>query len=336
MYHNNSSALYQPVIPNGPLGVQITNKQFISYLTKSINFLYDIKAADNFPAPLPVSIEKKNFEKLEKFEYNVSLKLDGTRFLMYFLKDKLGKNQCILANRALKFFSIQINCDANLYDGTLLDGELINIDSNWKFIIHDGLLLGGNKISKQPYSSRMFDTQCFVESFIFKDSPTQLEVKKFYKFTEIEQFINDVYNKYEGGCDGIIFMPEKLPVIAGTQYSMFKWKPHTKHTFDFMICEEDDNLIAKVYHLNKFEIFAKIHFNTEEGKKFIENTKQLENYNNECVVECSFDSVKNNFSPILVRTDKTHPNSLRTIERTLFNINENITLENFIELIKKE
>ena len=128
MYHNNSSALYQPVVPNGPLGVQITNKQFIFYLTKSINFSYDIKALDNFPAPLPVSIEKKNFEKLEKFEYNVSLKLDGTRFLMYFLKDKLGKNQCILINRALKFFSIEINCDDNLYCGTLLDGELINVN----------------------------------------------------------------------------------------------------------------------------------------------------------------------------------------------------------------
>lgn len=331
---NNISALYQPVIPNGPLGVQITNKQFINFLTKSINLIYDIKSNDNFPAPLPVSIEKKNFEKFEKFDYNISLKLDGTRFLMYFIKDKLNNNQCILINRALKFYTIQINCDETVFFGTLFDGELINIDRKWKFIIHDSPLLSGNKITRQVYSSRMIDTQSFIESFIFKDSVINIQVKDFYKFSEIEQFINDVYNKGNNN-DGIIFMPEKLPVIAGTQYSMFKWKPCDKHTFDFMIYENGNDFIAKVFHLNKFEEFGKIHFNTDDGKKFIEKTKQLDNYKNECIVECSFNKEKQNFEPILVRTDKTHPNSLRTIERTLFNINENITLDNFIELMKK-
>lgn len=341
---NHISALYQPIIPNGPLGVQITNKQFINFLTKSINLIYDIKSNENFPAPLPVSIEKKNFEKLEKFEYNISLKLDGTRFLMYFIKDKLNNNQCILINRALKFFTININCDETLFVGTLFDGELINIDNEWKFIIHDALSLGGNKITKQSYSSRMIDTQSFIESFIYKEMELKLEsnsnsnsinlqVKDFYKFSNIEMFINNIYNK-GNNSDGIIFMPEKLPVIAGTQYSMFKWKPSDKHTFDFMICENENNLIAKVYHLNKFEEFAKIHFETEEGKNFIEKTKQLDNYKDECIVECSFNKEKQNFEPILVRTDKTHPNSLRTIERTLFNINENITLNDFIELYK--
>ena len=37
--------------------------------------------------------------------------------------------------------------------------------------------------------------------------------------------------------DGIIFMPENLPVISGTQYSMLKWKPDDKHTFDFLVKE---------------------------------------------------------------------------------------------------
>jgi len=333
--YTNKSVLYQPVVPNGPLGVQITNKQFLSYLTKSINLLYDIRATDNFPAPLPVSIEKKNFEKFEKFEYNILLKLDGTRFLMYFLRDKLDKKQCILINRALNFFAIEINCDDNLYNGTLVDGELINNNNNWKFIIHDSVLLGGNKISKQPYSTRMFDTRCFMESFIYNEPQTiKLEVKQFFKFSDIEMFINEIYNNCEGSCDGIIFMPEKLPVIAGTQYSMLKWKPINKHTFDFMIIEEENNLIAKVFHQTKFIDFANIHSDTDDGHNFIIKTKQLDNYNNECIVECSFNEVKSNFDPILVRTDKTHPNSLRTIERTLFNVNENITLDDFIQIVK--
>ena len=48
--------LYSPVCE------VITNKNFISYLTKNINFLYGVKGQDlTFPAPQPASIEKKNF-----------------------------------------------------------------------------------------------------------------------------------------------------------------------------------------------------------------------------------------------------------------------------------
>ena len=125
-------------------------------------------------------------------------------------------------------------------------------------------------------------------------------------------------------------MPENLPIISGTQYSMLKWKPKNKHTFDFLLKEADIGLKAYVFHLGNLNIFANIHAKTEQGKEFIEKSKQLDNYKNECIVECTFD--KNNFSPILVRTDKTHPNSLRTIERTLFNISENIQIEDFISI----
>mgnify|MGYP003331462792 CR=1 FL=1 len=69
-----------------------------------------------------------------------------------------------------------------------------------------------------------------------------------------------------------------------------------------------------------------------KGKCFI----QLDNYKNGCILECKFKN--DNFDPFLIRTDKTHPNSLRTIERTLFNISENIQIEDFIsiEVSKKQ
>ena len=129
--------------------------------------------------------------------------------------------------------------------------------------------------------------------------------------------------------DGIIFMPNKLPVVSGTQYSMFKWKPPNKHTFDFQIMENGKNLIAKVYHLNKLIDFANIDSDNKNGKEFIDKLMLLDNYKDDSIVECNFDNSKQNFIPILIRTDKTHPNSLRTIERTLFNINENILIDDF-------
>lgn len=316
------------IIPNGPFGTLITNKQFINFLTKTINFNYNLKQYNIFPAPQPVSIEKKDFEKLSKYDYNVSSKLDGTRFLLFFLKDKHNKNQNILINRALKFFSIIIEASDELYNGTLFDGELIFKDNTWKFIICDALQVCGNKINRIDYSLRLIEASNALSNIIYKDTSTiDIEVKKYYKFSEFNQFLEENYNRIPS--DGIIFMPEKLSVKGGTQYSMLKWKPIDKHTFDFLIIENNDYLTAQVFHLNKLTDFAKIHHNNEVGNKFIEKIKSLDNYENKCIVECTFNKELNNFDPILIRTDKTHPNSLRTVERTLFNINENITIEDF-------
>jgi hypothetical protein len=323
-------------VNNSPMGIPIKNKQFINYLIKSINFNYSVRGHDQtFPAPQPVSIEKKDFLKLKQYKYYTGLKLDGVRFLMYFIKDKNNKNQCIIINRALNFYNIIINAEDTLYNGTLLDGEIIydTETKQWDFVVHDALIICGNKINKLSHSVRLNDTKLCVESFINYNNTSTLniKIKKFYPFEEFAGFIENVYNKSNNN-DGIIFMPENLPVISGTQYSMLKWKPENKHTFDFFLKEVDIGLEAYVFHMGNLNIFANIHAKTEQGKEFIEKSKQLDNYKNECIVESIFDKDKNNFTPILVRTDKTHPNSLRTIERTLFNISENIKIEDFMSI----
>ena len=323
-------------VSNSPVAKPITNKQFINYIIKSININYLVKGNDlMFPAPQPVSIEKKDFIKLKQYKYFTSLKLDGVRFLMYFIKDRKNTNQCIIINRALNLYNIVIDAEDTIYNGTLLDGEIIfNKDTKqWNFMIHDALMLCGNKINKLSHSVRLADTRCCIESFIKynNDSTLNISVKPFYPFDEFSKFIENVYNKSDNN-DGIIFMPENLPVISGTQYSMLKWKPEDKHTFDFLVKEEGENMEAYVFHSGNINLFAKIHNSTEDGKLFIEKTKNLVDYKNECIVECSFNKEKNNFVPFLIRTDKTHPNSLRTIERTLFNINENITINDFMKI----
>ena len=56
---------------------------------------------------------------------------------------------------------------------------------------------------------------------------------------KLDYFIDNIYNDPSfPQNDGLIFMPNKLPVVSGTQYSMFKWKPPNKHTFDFQIVEK--------------------------------------------------------------------------------------------------
>ena len=329
-----------PNIKNSPKGFLIKNKSFINYLTKTINLNYQIKGNDlTFPAPQPVSLERKDFEKLQKYQYSVSVKLDGIRFLLYFIRDKNERNQCILINRALNFYSVYLDVEQSMFNGTLLDGELIynNQYNRWDFSVHDAIILSGNKVNKLPHSVRLTDTRLCLNTFVNyynENNVFNIYVKYFYSFENFEIFKKEVFDQSENN-DGIIFMPENLPVISGTQYSMLKWKPEKKHTFDFLVKESDIGLEAYVFHMSNLKLFANIHKKTTEGKTFIDSCKELNNYKDECIVECTFDKNINNFNPILIRTDKTHPNSLRTIERTLFNINENIQLEEFVELLKK-
>ena len=333
---------FENIISNNdksPKCTSIKNKQFINYLIKSININYNVKGNDLvFPAPQPVSIEKKDFVKLENYKYGVSLKLDGIRFLLYFIRDRNNVNQSILINRALNFYNIHIEAEQNIFNGTLLDGEVIfNKKTNkWDFMIHDAIILCGNKINKLSHSLRLADTVCCIETFINNNNPSSpntlnITVKEFYPFDKFEDFITNIYTKSDNN-DGIIFMPENLPVISGTQYSMLKWKPENKHTFDFLIKECEIGLEANVFHMGSMKSFAKIHYNTEQGKKFVDNAKATDGYKNECILECSFNAKTSNFEPLLVRTDKTHPNSMRTIERTLFNINENIQISDYMNI----
>ena len=260
---------------------------------------------------------------------------------MYFIRDKNERSQCIIVNRALNFFNINIKCEENIYNGTLLDGEVIfnKTDKKWYFYIHDALMLCGNKINKLTHSVRLSDTKSCIQTFIDNNSDIKnslnIVVKEFYPFNKFNEFVENVYDKSINN-DGIIFMPENLPVISGTQYSMLKWKPENKHTFDFLIKEAELGFEVFVYHMGNIKQFANIHNKTEEGKTFIENVKKMDKYKNECIVECSFNKEISNFTPLLIRTDKTHPNSLRTIERTLFNINEDIKIKDFAELLEKQ
>lgn len=305
---------------------EITNKNFSIFLSKSINYFCGFKDK-TFPGPQPVSIEKKNFEKLTKYDYQITLKSNGVRYLMYFLTDKNNNNICVLMNRACKLFTINISVDESLYKGTIFDGELMEDNT---FIIHDCVLIFGNRINKENFSTRLFEITTCLEMMCKSENNIKLVSKKFESFKNIKQFIETNYDPNNKNTDGLIFIPENLPYVCGTQYSMFKWKSIKNCTFDFKIIEQENNLEVYVYHSGQMKMFAKVLSDTSIGEKFIKDCKDLKNYKNECILECKFEN--NNFVPLLIRTDKTHPNSLRTVERTLFNINENITLEDFYNI----
>lgn len=316
-----------------PSAQKITNPNFINYLTRNILYHWNYKGEAQFPCPQPVSIERKDFDKLKTYEYFVGVKNDGVRYIMFFTTDKTNRKLCILCDRSLNFYTIDIVGDDSIYNGTLFDGELVRNGDNYSYIIYDSVYMCGNRVNKNNFASRLAEIDCCVKTLIdpIKTNVVSIETKTFYKLTDFVNFLDDYEN--HKNKDGIIFMPNNLPVLNGTQFSMFKWKPSDKHTVDFLIKEETNkDLSAYVYHQQKITKFANIKYSSESGKDFVDKYHQLDNKKNDCILECLFVKENQNFSPILVRTDKNYPNSLRTIERTLFNAEENIQLSEFTNI----
>ena len=313
-----------------PTNQQITNPNFIKYLTKQVTFMWNYRGAPQFPCPQPVSIESKNFHKLKEYEYFVGVKNDGLRYIMFFIIDKNDKKLCILCDRSLNFYTLDIQVEDSMYNGTFFDGEMVKSGDTYTYVIYDAVSLCGNRINSNPFESRLAEIDCCVKTLIdpFKTNCISITTKTFYKISNFKEFLIEEY-KNNDKIDGIVFMPNKLPVLTGTQFSLFKWKPADKHTVDFLIKTNGKDLEAYVYHQQELNKFANILYSQPEGKEFIDQFHKLEHKCNDCILECLFNKKFQNFTPVLVRTDKNYPNSLRTVERTLFNAEENITLDEF-------
>ena len=326
----------------GPEAEHITNKHHIAYFRRIVNGFWKSKVTNNnyFPGALPVSLENRDFHKLKNYKYAVSAKTDGMRFFLLMTRHK-DTNILLMIDRGYSFYKVEgFGFADNYYENTLFDGELINNNSgDWDFYIHDCVCYEGENVSKEKYFNRLHFAREFVERLEYNEShPFYIKNKPILDFTsENMRMLKDT--EFDYGTDGFVFTPVVLPVHSGTQYSMFKYKDVSHHTFDFkvVVTEEEEEKQLTFYMTNKSELkdYMKGTTADEDVLEFYEALIQLENYKEACVVECRYDMENDKYTPVMVRTDKTHPNGQTTIQRTFVNIKENIQVEDLIALAEE-
>ncbi len=322
-----------------------------------LSFWGEIKN-DFFPAPQPVSLDRRSINKLIQNEYLVCVKSDGMRFLMINYD-----HNTYMTDRAFKFFKVeQYFNDEMLYRATedkcgfIIDGELVKFkqSDSWQFVVHDCITMGGVSVINQTFPKRYEHVYKLINEIwipivskddrvvskddrvVSKDdrvvSSFKISTKQFYPFNELKKLI-DLTDKMDHHIDGIIFTPKYKKIGTNTQFDLFKWKPRNLHTFDFKITVTDEGVTAYVNKNGVHIPYARASKNTEEEKKFITLlNKNCPDFVNGSIVECNYDDINILYEPIKLRLDKSHPNSLFTIEKTLINIRENITIEELINL----
>jgi len=248
---------------------------------------------DRFPGPQPISIERRHFNYIKSHEYLVCQKTDGVRhILVCFVDPETQTKICALVNRSFQYKLYSLTVHKN----TLLDGELIG-DT---FIVHDAVTINGNDMRSRSLTERLAHVKALCNVIV--PGVPRVVCKKMVPLKNIGTIdISD-----QTLVDGLIFTPVNEPVRMGTHRTMFKWKEMKKNTVDFIqiggwLCIQND---SRYNRIQKFE-------EGDEGK----------------IYECVYESEMSTWRPIIIRVDKSHPNNLRTFERTKVNISENIIFD---------
>ena len=284
-----------------------------------LNFLYEswrTKRGGYFPGPLPISIERKHFPLLLENPYAVCEKSDGTRYNLICKLFK-GAKVCCLINRALHIRIVSVNVSKVAYEGTVMDGELVNGN---KFIIYDAVKFNGMSVMKDNLVKRLEIVSRFVSGIIkTKRDSLNVVTKKFYNVKDILTFQREILPTLDYKTDGYIFTPVMEPLTIGTHETMFKWKPKDKNTIDFQFKKKGE--VWQMFIQEKGRLLYESEFK-------IKNT--IINIKENSIVECKYTDV--GWIPQSIRTDKVHPNNRRTYYNTLKNIQEDIQITEFHQL----
>ena len=279
-----------------------------------------------FPAPSPISVERRHFDQLNGHPYVVSPKADGERFLLVALGDR-----SVLINRAFEETDIKFRFKKNAFEGTILDVEKIGN----RILVFDAYQVNGEVIKDRGLDERLERATSLIKS-VLKTSkdPLKLEMKPVFERDELEKAIKTDFG-YE--TDGLIFTPKHEPARVGTHETMFKWKPLEKNTVDFQVVPS-----TRMHDCRQEMIYGYDLYVQEHGKKICEGRLPqdlvephwrpiMDSGKDHCLIlECEYIQGEVNFwRPIGIRRDKMMPNARRTFQRTLVNIEEDIQWKEF-------
>ena len=190
-----------------------------------------------FPGPQPVSIERKHFRHLKKNRYVVCEKSDGVRHVMmaFMFHDS---RMCVLVNRVFQVTLTPLSLPKNAYEGTILDGELVN---DKVFLVYDAVEVSGISVRSKNLIERLLAAEPVITGTLkLATNPIVLRMKTFFGVKDLEKLQNEHVPALDYKTDGLVFTPIDEPIKTGTHETLFKWKPRDQNTVDFLIKRSRD------------------------------------------------------------------------------------------------
>ena len=285
---------------------ELAGKQKQACLTMVFNCCRVTKSKANaFPGSNPVSIERCMIAQLSTEPYWAGAKTDGQRLLLLAVTLE-GVQLCVLIDRALRMFVVGGELPTVGFEGSLLDGELVECsDGKWRFYVFDAVHLSGVPMGGLPFSVRM----SFVRSWL-RDMGRGLDGIELVPKHFVRYGLDKLACATDIPADGLIFVPENDEYKTFRNDKLLKWKDEQQHTVDFKV----DGVKLTVLNRGKL---------VEKGKLPAESAAAF----NGKIVECKMKGGV--WKVVKVRTDKTAPNDSYVYGKTVLNIEENISRSEF-------
>ena len=350
----NEITTENPTFMEGVPGVTpITDLNEISRIRNKVRSMIGWKAS-GFPGAQPVSLSSSNINFLKEFKYMVSWKADGTRYMMLIeSQDRvffIDRNNSIFKLHHVAFPSPDLK--GHLID-TLLDGEMVLDNPGTgqalvpRYFIYDIVTFNGRNIGQENFSRRL---DC-IRNYIYnprenakrkglirrEKEPIGIRPKKFWDLSQIETVMN-LDNATGHSHDGLILQPVNDAYTGGRCPKILKWKPPELNSADFKLrlvkvqkpgCLPENR--ANLYVIESFDrpmiLFSSILIPNDKATR-----KEFENYD-EKIVECVYNSNAGQWKVIRIRTDKHHPNSIRTVNGVMQSINDGYDKEYMLRFI---
>jgi len=296
-------------------------KKLKDFLQKKVLRLTGVR---RFPGSHPVSLTRFALNNdIRRNKYYVCEKTDGERYLFLVA----GKYGCFLINRKNQYIWVKIavpkyhmdgewppiqglppnwQCDDHLFDGELIVG----FDKVPVFYVFD-TLVSDTSVMKLPLTDRLRLIHCCLLgarqkfhawSNMFLNEPFQIKAKAMYRAEDVQFVVENVLPNLPHEQDGLIYTPVDKPYRPGTDFGLFKWKPPSMNSVDFLFKEPD-----KLYCSNRGTLE---HVATLEDSMCASNT----------IIECVIKEGK--WEVLRTREDKTGPNDIGVYHKIMESIRD--------------
>lgn len=310
-----------------------------------------------FPGSHPVSLNRDNIQLLKQRYYYATWKADGTRYMMLITWDG-----CYLIDRKFCFRRVRMRFplksnhegfDKETHNFTLLDGEMVietlrdTQQQVRRYLIYDVIAINNvslvelpfyerwNKLKKEVIEPRnierqLFDRQMFdqrrIPYYRYDMEPFSVRRKDFWVLSAATKILKSLIpNDLSHEADGLIFQGWDDPYVPRTHEGLLKWKYMDSVDFLFEVTEDHSQLLFLNDGRKKRIVEGRVLFENEPDPSVFSGS----------IIECTWDSKKNVWVYMRVRTDKSNPNEFNTYMKVMRSINDNITEDVLLNEIYK-
>jgi len=159
--------------------------------------------------------------RLQKNPHMVCLKTNGNPYFLYLTRCQYV-NQCIFIDKKIqsgyfvpRMIISKFRFDDDLFDDTLIDGEMITLDGKWLFLVHDMVVFKGRRLDQENTVKRIQMVHDILSSQYKPDSSDicHIQVKKYVTYDKLRELVEDFMPTLPYTCRGLYFKPLYLKFI---------------------------------------------------------------------------------------------------------------------------